>query len=61
MFFPSYLPHAVQTNDHDEENSISFNVDCTSKVVLTIRRKKRRLTLKTMIQNGNTQQILQMY
>ena len=27
LFFPSYLPHSVETNDHDEERiSISFNV-----------------------------------
>ena len=27
ILFPSYLPHAVETNDHDEERiSISFNV-----------------------------------
>ena len=27
LFFPSYLPHSVETNNHDEERiSISFNV-----------------------------------
>ena len=27
LFFPSYLPHSVTTNNHDEERiSISFNV-----------------------------------
>lgn len=27
ILFPSYLPHSVQTNDHDEERiSISFNI-----------------------------------
>ena len=27
MIFPSYLPHSVETNDHDEERiSISFNI-----------------------------------
>jgi uncharacterized protein (TIGR02466 family) len=27
ILFPSYLPHAVETNDHDEERiSISFNI-----------------------------------
>ena len=27
ILFPSYLPHSVETNDHDEERiSISFNI-----------------------------------
>ena len=27
ILFPSYIPHSVETNDHDEERiSISFNI-----------------------------------
>ena len=47
MFFPSYLPHAVQTNDHDEERiSISFNIIALPKGSIDYSSQKKTINSK---------------